>query len=78
MRHARDAGMSVYLVKPFTARTLSEKITRIVENPRPFVNCETYTGPDRRSHDAPFEGEDRREQDPVKAPLAEVSFRKKT
>jgi len=39
VRHARDAGMSVYLVKPFTARTLSEKITRIVENPRPFVNC---------------------------------------
>ncbi|MBI1215767.1 MAG: response regulator [Alphaproteobacteria bacterium] len=77
VKRARDAGVSDYLVKPFTAKTLADKITRIVEHPRPFIASEDYMGPDRRIHDIPFEGEDRRESAPMKTPLTEVSFRKK-
>lgn len=58
---ARDAGISEYLVKPFSAKSLAERITRVIEKPRDFVVCDTYIGPDRRVRDVEFEGEDRRE-----------------
>jgi len=71
---ARDAGVSDYLVKPFTARTLALKIENIVENPRPFVLCETYVGPDRRRRNEKFEGPDRRKAEAM--PAMPVAFRK--
>lgn len=61
---ARDAGVSEYLVKPFTAKTLARKIERIIEHPRPFVVCETYIGPDRRVGTGGYDGPDRRRQKP--------------
>ena len=45
---ARDAGVTEYLVKPFTAKTLFERIVQIVENPRSFILAKGYKGPDRR------------------------------
>ena len=45
---ARDAGVSEYLVKPFSAGSLADRITRVIENPRQFVICDAYVGPDRR------------------------------
>lgn len=45
---ARDAGVSEYLVKPFSAGALADRITRVIEKPRQFVVSDTYTGPDRR------------------------------
>lgn len=59
---ARDAGVSEYLVKPFTAKTLAKKIERIVENPRQFVVSEKYVGPDRRTGRGGYEGPERRQQ----------------
>lgn len=61
---ARDAGVSEYLVKPFTAKTLARKIERIIEFPRPFVVCDTYVGPDRRVGLGGYDGPDRRKQAP--------------
>lgn len=61
---ARDAGVSEYLVKPFTAKTLARKIERIIEHPRPFVVCETYIGPDRRVGLGDYDGPERRQQKP--------------
>lgn len=61
---ARDAGVSEYLVKPFTAKTLAKKIERIIENPRPFVVCDTYLGPDRRVGLGGYDGPERRRQKP--------------
>jgi DNA-binding response OmpR family regulator len=58
---ARDAGISEYLVKPFSAKSLAERIVRVIEKQRQFVVCDTYVGPDRRVRDEPFEGPDRRE-----------------
>ncbi len=61
---ARDAGVSGYLVKPFSAKTLAQKIERIVEQPRPFILHETFTGPDRRVKQMPFTDPDRRKLAP--------------
>ncbi|MDE3016231.1 MAG: response regulator [Pseudomonadota bacterium] len=45
---ARDAGVTEYLVKPFSAKGLLERIHSMVAAPRGFVLCKAYTGPDRR------------------------------
>jgi two-component system chemotaxis response regulator CheY len=45
---ARDAGINEFLVKPITANSLFSRIAKIVEQPRAFVRCESYFGPDRR------------------------------
>lgn len=60
---SRDAGVSEYLVKPFAAEALATRITRVIENPRPYVVDASYIGPDRRVRDEPYEGEDRRSPD---------------
>jgi two-component system chemotaxis response regulator CheY len=45
---ARDAGITEFLVKPFTVKDLRKKIIEIIQNPRPFVVAPNYIGPDRR------------------------------
>lgn len=62
---ARDAGVSDYLVKPFTARQMGMKIETIVERPRPFVVSQNYIGPNRRIRELPFLGVDKRQDEPV-------------
>lgn len=69
---ARDAGISEYLVKPFTAKMLARKIERVIEEPRPFVVCDTYIGPNRRVGSDGYEGPERR----IKAPTEKkIDFR---
>ncbi len=50
---ARDVGVTEFLSKPVTARGVVERISRVVEHPRPFVKTNTYFGPDRRRRDDP-------------------------
>lgn len=58
---ARDAGVTEFLVKPFTAKTLYQRIEQLVERPRAFVRCESYFGPDRRrKREADYAGPERR------------------
>lgn len=45
---ARDAGVTEFLAKPITAQSLFARIGQIMENPRAFVRCASYFGPDRR------------------------------
>lgn len=45
---ARDVGVSDYVVKPFSAQVLANRLSRIIEDNRQFVVCEKYVGPDRR------------------------------
>ncbi|MCP5433290.1 MAG: response regulator [Alphaproteobacteria bacterium] len=45
---ARDAGVTEFLRKPITARSLYLRLVEVVERPRPFIQCATYFGPDRR------------------------------
>lgn len=61
---ARDAGVHEFLVKPVTAKALFDRVTQIVNAPRPFVKSPTYFGPDRRRRATPgYEGPWRRKAD---------------
>lgn len=53
---ARDAGITEFVVKPFTARALSSRIVQIIDNPRVFVESLDYAGPCRRRHGEPPPG----------------------
>ena len=58
---ARDAGVTEFLVKPFSASTLAKRITVVIENPRTFVRTDDFFGPDRRRHRVSnYTGEERR------------------
>ncbi len=48
---ARDQGMTEFLIKPFTAKELSMRITHVINKPRDFVEAPTFVGPDRRRRD---------------------------
>ncbi len=64
VKEARDAGVNEFLKKPVTAAELHQKITRIVEQPRPFIRTETYIGPCRRRRQDPsYTGPERRKDD---------------
>ena len=61
---ARDAGVTEFLVKPFTARDLYKRLAQIIERPRQFVRSEEFFGPDRRRKvDPVFNGPFKRESD---------------
>lgn len=49
---ARDAGVTEFLVKPFTARDLYKRLYQIIERPRQFVRSDDFFGPDRRRKSA--------------------------
>lgn len=45
---ARDIGVTEYLVKPFTAKEVADRLAYVINNPRDFIHCKNYFGPDRR------------------------------
>ncbi|PXA99691.1 hypothetical protein DMC47_02030 [Nostoc sp. 3335mG] len=45
---ARDAGVSEFLKKPFSAADLQKCIAGLDLNPREFIEAPAYAGPDRR------------------------------
>lgn len=53
---ARDAGVTEFVAKPFSAKTISNRIIQIIDNPRAFVDSPVYVGPDRRRKGLPPEG----------------------
>jgi CheY-like chemotaxis protein len=50
---ARDAGVTEFVVKPVTARSIIDRINAVIFHPRPFVRTEDYFGPIRRGIDEP-------------------------
>lgn len=50
---ARDAGISEFVAKPFSAKTISNRIIQIIDNPRAFVEAANYAGPCRRRRGEP-------------------------
>lgn len=56
----RDSGITEFLAKPVSSRDLYRRILEVVENPRPFVKCRSYTGPNRRRRDMPIKHAERR------------------
>jgi CheY-like chemotaxis protein len=64
VNEARDAGVNEFLAKPVTARGVIERITEIVEHPRPYVRTPDYFGPERRRKvDQHYQGPWRRSDD---------------
>jgi two-component system, chemotaxis family, chemotaxis protein CheY len=53
---ARDAGVTEFVAKPFSAKTISNRIIQIIDNPRAFVESPVYVGPDRRRKGLPPAG----------------------
>jgi CheY-like chemotaxis protein len=45
---ARDCGANYVVTKPLTPLALIERIIFVSRDPRPFVECDSYIGPDRR------------------------------
>ncbi len=45
---ARDAGITEFLAKPVTPKSLYDRLVAIIERPRPFVRGPDFIGPDRR------------------------------
>jgi PleD family two-component response regulator len=45
---ARDCGANFVVAKPVTPRVLMERVVWIAQETRPFVELDTYVGPDRR------------------------------
>ncbi len=45
---ARDAGVTEFLVKPFTAHDLARRIAHVINKPRDFIETYDFFGPDRR------------------------------
>src|SRR5437763_1956889 len=45
---ARDAGITEFMAKPISAKSLYQRILNVVCNPRPFIKTKSYFGPDRR------------------------------
>lgn len=66
---ARDAGVTEFIAKPLTAKSVLERLQAVIYRPRPFVRTATYFGPDRRRRDDPaYNGPWRRAADDGKAP----------
>jgi DNA-binding response OmpR family regulator len=65
VREARDAGVTEFMVKPFSAEALYRRLAVIVNRPRPFVRTKAFFGPDRRRMEAAFDGPERREDAPI-------------
>ncbi len=45
---ARDAGANEFLLKPFKVSNLCKRLKSLIEQPREFVICKNYVGPNRR------------------------------
>ena len=64
VEEARDAGVTEFIVKPVTARAVISRLESVILRPRPFIQSESYFGPDRRRREDPaFEGPWRRSGD---------------
>jgi CheY-like chemotaxis protein len=61
---ARDFGASAFVAKPVNYENLKKTISAVLADSRPFVQNDTYSGPDRRRKDKlPKDGKYQRESD---------------
>jgi DNA-binding response OmpR family regulator len=62
---ARNSGVTEFVVKPVTARSILGRIQAVIFKPRPFVRTDSYFGPCRRRvKDERYNGPMRRQGDP--------------
>ena len=64
--NARDMGMTEFLKLPISLSRLYERIVRVIERPRPFIDAPGFFGPDRRRHlDGEHDCGERRQSQPT-------------
>ncbi|WP_422369375.1 response regulator [Pelagibius sp.] len=51
VEQARDAGVTDFVAKPFSAKSIADRVLEVIKNPRQFVLAPGYFGPDRRRQD---------------------------
>ena len=61
---ARDAGVTEFLAKPYSAKSVADRILSVVNNPRQYILCNGYFGPDRRRTKVAVD-QDRRKSKPA-------------
>ncbi len=77
---ARDAGVTEFLVKPFTAHDIARRIAHVINKPRDFIDTQDFFGPDRRrrrADDVEYRGPMRRIEDRMqeKSPAIDIAFK---
>ncbi len=61
---ARDRGVTEFLAKPVTALNILRRLEAVIFRPRPFIQSDSYFGPDRRRRSDPaYRGALRRRAD---------------
>lgn len=69
---ARDAGITEFLIKPFTVQALAKHLTHVIEHPRDIIDAPKFLGPDRRRRKDEIDAEsskrkvDRKKREPEK------------
>ncbi len=64
LQQMRNSGVNEILLKPLTTAAVMDRLSRVILKPRPFVDCESYFGPERRrTSNRPFGGPFRRSAD---------------
>ena len=73
VEEARDAGVTEFVVKPVTARSVLDRLNSVIVRPRPFIRTADYFGPDRRRRQDPaYVGPWRRNDDEKKGLTAKA------
>lgn len=64
----RDSGADEIMVKPMTAEKMAQRLSHIIDLPRPYVRTPVFFGPDRRRQEKEYNGSNKRaqEQDNIK------------
>lgn len=63
---ARDAGVTEFLAKPVSIKSVHARLMSIIDQPRPFIRTDYYFGPDRRRRaDDKYKGRERRQNKEV-------------
>ncbi|MGB4058495.1 MAG: response regulator [Alphaproteobacteria bacterium] len=61
---ARDAGVTEFLIKPFSAQELARRLAYVINKPRDFIESKGFFGPDRRRQIMPdYRGKKKRKVD---------------
>lgn len=61
---ARDGGITEFLAKPVSTKSILARLRVVFEKPRPFVRSKRFFGPDRRRRGEGPEGVERRGHHP--------------
>lgn len=77
VEQARDAGVTEFLAKPYSARTLADRLLLVINHPRPYILSQSYFGPDRR-RTAVTVDKDRRSEDPAGVQVIHKASNEKT